>query len=50
MGGSAREWSTNIEDGLVPGSAIDLRLVMTNFNPEIVTIGYEVVLRTGPAG
>ncbi len=47
MGGSAREWSTNIEDDLVPGSPIEMRLVMTNFGSEIVTIGYLVVLRTG---
>ncbi|GEM_PF-3295849 len=47
MGGSAREWSTDIEDGLKPGSPIEMRLVMTNFGSEIVTIGYVVVLRTG---
>ncbi len=46
MGGSAREWSTNIEDGLAPGSPIEMRLVMTNFGSEIVTIGYLVVLST----
>ncbi|MCZ6631616.1 MAG: hypothetical protein O7D28_09735 [Actinobacteria bacterium] len=46
MGGSARHWSTNIEDGLEPGSPIEMRLVMTNFGSEIVTIGYLVVLST----
>ena len=46
MGGSAREWSTNIEDGLEPGSPIEMRLVMTNFGSEIVTIRYLVVLST----
>ena len=46
MGGSAREWSTNIEDGLEPGSPIEMRLVMTNFGSEILTVGYLVVLRT----
>ena len=46
MGGSAREWSTNIEGGLEPGSPIEMRLVMTNFGSEIVTIGYLVVLST----
>ncbi len=46
MGGSAREWSTIIEDGLEPGSPIEMRLVMTNFGSEIVTIGYLVVLST----
>lgn len=46
MGGSAREWSTNIKDGLEPGSPIEMRLVMTNFGSEIVTIGYLVVLST----
>ena len=46
MGGSAREWSTNIEDGLEPGSPIEMRLVMTNFGSEIVTIGYLVVVST----
>jgi hypothetical protein len=46
VGGSAREWSTNIEDGLEPGSPIEVRLVMTNFGSESVTIGYLVVLST----
>jgi hypothetical protein len=48
VGGSAQEWSTNIDDGVVPGSPIELSLVMTNFNSEIVTIGYKVVVRTVP--
>ncbi len=46
MGGSAREWSTNIEDRLEPGSPIEMRLVMTNFGSEILTVGYLVVLST----
>ena len=50
MGGSAQEWSTNIEDGLVPGSPVEMRLVMTNFSSEIVTVGYKVVVRTGSNG
>ncbi len=44
MGGSAQEWSTEIEDGLVAGSAIRLNLVLTNFNSETATIAYDVVL------
>ncbi len=47
MGGSAQEWHTDIDEGLVPASSIELHLVMTKFGGEAVTIGYEVVLRTG---
>ncbi len=47
MGGSAQEWRTGIDDGLVAGSPIELRLVMTKFGGDAATIRYEVVIRTG---
>ncbi len=47
MGGSAQEWQASIEDGLVAGSPIELRLVMTKFGGDAATICYEVVIRTG---
>jgi hypothetical protein len=47
VGGSAQEWHTGIDEGLVAASPIELHLVMTKFGGEPVTIGYEVVLRTG---
>ncbi len=47
MGGSAREWQTQIKTALVAGSAIELRLVMTVFGGDDVNIAYEVAIRTG---
>ncbi len=47
MGGSAQEWQTPIATGLVAGSAIELRLVMTVFGEDDVNISYEVAIRTG---
>lgn len=47
MGGSAHDWRTGIDDGLVAGSAIELSLVITKFGGEPTTIGYEVVIATG---
>ncbi len=47
MGGSAQEWQARIDEGLVGGSPIELRLVMTKFGGNVATIGYEVVIRTG---
>ncbi|MCH8109153.1 MAG: hypothetical protein IIB15_03405 [Chloroflexi bacterium] len=44
MGGSAREWSTVISSDIVPGSQVELRLVMTKFGPPGVRIAYEVRL------
>lgn len=47
MGGSAQEWQTNIDDGLTSGSPIELSIVMTNVSGQAVTIGYEVVIKSG---
>jgi hypothetical protein len=47
VGGSAQEWQTSIDAGLVAGSAIELRLVMTVFGGDDVNIAYEVAIRTG---
>ncbi len=47
MGGSAQEWQARIDEGLVAGSPIERRLVMTKFGGNAATIGYEVVIRTG---
>ena len=47
MGGSAQEWQARIDEGLVAGSQIELRLVMTKFGGDAATIGYEVVIRSG---
>ncbi len=44
MGGSVRQWSTDLEEGLLAGSAVELRVVLTNFSNETATIGYEVVV------
>ena len=46
MGGSAQEWRTQMTDGLVAGSLIELRLVMTQFGGDSATIGYEVTILT----
>ena len=48
MGGSAREWSTVISAGGVPGGKLRLRLVMTKFGSPSVRIGYEIVLEPVP--
>lgn len=45
MGGSAQEWTGDLGSGLVGGAPIELRLVMTNFNSEVATLGYEVVVK-----
>ena len=47
MGGSAQEWSTSIADGVVAGTPVELRLVMTNFTDAPATVAYEVVIVTG---
>jgi len=47
VGGSAQEWQTEIDEGLTAASPIELHLVMTKFGGAAVTIGYEVVFRTG---
>jgi hypothetical protein len=47
VGGSAQEWRTSIEQGLVAGSPVERGLVMTNVSGENVTIAYEVVIQTG---
>ncbi len=47
MGGSAQEWQARIDEELVAGSPIELRLVMTKFGGNAATIGYEVVIRSG---
>lgn len=48
MGGSAREWSTVLPSDLVPGTALELHLVMTKFDRPGVLIAYEV--RVEPVG
>ncbi len=45
MGGSAQEWSAEIDDSLVGGSPIALSVVLTNFNADSAIVGYEVVVR-----
>jgi hypothetical protein len=47
VGGSAHDWRTGLDDGLVAGSPIELNLVMTKFGGEPATIGYEAVIATG---
>jgi len=47
VGGSAQEWQARIDEGLVAGSQIELRLVMTKFGGDAAAIGYEVVIRSG---
>ncbi len=47
MGGSAQEWQARIDEGLVAGSQIELRLVMTKFGGDAATVGYEVVIHAG---
>jgi hypothetical protein len=47
VGGSAQEWQTQIAAGLVAGSAIELRLVMTVFDSTDATIAYEVAIISG---
>ncbi len=44
MGGTAREWTTIIPSDVVPGSEMQLRVVMTKFGAPAVRIGYEVLL------
>ncbi len=46
MGETAREWSAIIPSDVVPGSEMQLRVVMTKFGAPAVRIGYEV--RLGP--
>ncbi|GMQ85737.1 MAG: hypothetical protein BMS9Abin07_1305 [Acidimicrobiia bacterium] len=46
MGGSAQEWRAGIDNDLVGGSPIELRLVMTKFGGDAATIGYEVLIRS----
>ena len=42
--GTAREWRGPLPGDVVPGSRLDLRLVMTKFAPPGVQIGYELLL------
>ncbi|MCH8184635.1 MAG: hypothetical protein IH862_00855 [Chloroflexi bacterium] len=44
MGGTAREWTAIIPSDVVPGSEMQLRVVMTKFGGPAVRIGYEVLL------
>ena len=44
MGGTAREWTAIIPSEVVPGSQMELRVVMTKFGEPAVRIGYEVRL------
>ncbi len=44
MGGTAREWTAIIPSDVVPGSEMQLRVVMTKFGEPAVRIGYEVRL------
>lgn len=44
MGGTAREWTAIIPSDVVPGSKMQLRVVMTKFSAPAVRIGYEVLL------
>ncbi len=45
MGGSAREWTTVLDENIVPGSGYTLDLVMTKWLEPSVIIGYEVFVR-----
>lgn len=45
MGGTAREWTTLLQENIVPGSEYTLDLVMTKFEDPSVVIGYEVFVR-----
>ena len=44
VGGTAREWQTQLSDDLVPNSSFELNLVMTKFGSPSVNIGYEIRL------
>jgi len=45
VGGSARAWQTTLGADLVPGSTIQLRLVMTKFGSPDVGIAYAIILQ-----
>ena len=45
MGGSAREWTVILADDLVPGSEVEIRLVLTKFGGPNVSLTYELALR-----
>ncbi|MDX1502667.1 MAG: hypothetical protein R3325_09915 [Thermoanaerobaculia bacterium] len=45
MGGSAREWTTVLDENIVPGSRYVLELAMTKWQDPAVVIGYEVFVR-----
>ncbi len=42
MGGSAHEWDAVLDNDLVGGSTLEVRLVMTKFGPPAVEIAYSV--------
>ncbi|MCH8206999.1 MAG: hypothetical protein IH956_08350 [Chloroflexi bacterium] len=44
MGGTAREWRGRLPGDILPGSRLDLRLVMTKFGAPGVRVGYELLL------
>ncbi len=45
MGGSAREWTTVLDEDIVPGSEYSLDLVMSKWQDPDVVILYEVFVR-----
>lgn len=46
MGGSAHAWHTTLPADVIPGSPIQLRLVMTKFGLPDVRIAYAISLQT----
>ena len=46
MGGSASEWSSEIEAGVVANSEIELHIVVTKFGGDPTTLAYEVVIES----
>ena len=42
MGGSAREWTRVLDEDLVPGSPVQLDIVLTKFGAPSVDIGWAV--------
>jgi hypothetical protein len=44
VGGSARVWTGRLPERPLPGSAVELRLVMTKFSAPDVRVAYAIAL------
>ena len=44
MGGSARDWTTDLDEAHVPGGGFSIRLVMTKHDLPAVQIAWQILL------